>query len=58
MSRKTASVLTRTEPETKAAADKIFEEIGTSTSGAINIFLHKAVEIGGFPFDEIGRAHV
>ena len=51
MSSKTASVLTRTEPETKAAADKIFEEIGTSTSGAINIFLHKAVEIGGFPFD-------
>ena len=50
MSAKTASVLTRTEPETKAAADLLFERIGTSTSGAINIFLHKAIEEGGFPF--------
>ena len=51
MSTKTASILTRTEPETKQAADLIFERIGTSTSGAINIFLHKAVEAGGFPFE-------
>ncbi|MBQ8992069.1 type II toxin-antitoxin system RelB/DinJ family antitoxin [Candidatus Saccharibacteria bacterium] len=51
MSSKTASILTRTEPETKAAADSIFEQLGTSTSGAVNVFLHKVVEVGGFPFE-------
>lgn len=51
MSTKTAQILARTEPETKAAADLVFERIGTSTSGAINIFLHKAIETGGFPFE-------
>lgn len=50
MTQKTATILTRTEPETKAAADELFAELGTSTSGAINIFLHQAVKAGGFPF--------
>lgn len=50
MAQKTATILTRTEPETKAAADELFAELGTSTSGAINIFLHQAVKSGGFPF--------
>lgn len=51
MSTKTASVLIKTEPEIKSAAEEIFAKIGTTTSGAINIFLHKVVEIGGLPFD-------
>lgn len=51
MSNKTATILTRTEPETKEAADILFEKIGMSTSTAVNVFLHKAVEVGGFPFE-------
>ena len=50
MSAKTASVIARTEPETKKAADKLFAKLGLTTSAAINIFLHKAVEEKGFPF--------
>ena len=51
MSGKTATILTRTEPETKAAADAIFDKIGMSTATAVNVFLHKAVEVGGLPFE-------
>ena len=47
---KSVTILTRTEPEVKQAADHLFEEIGISTSGAINIFLRRAVKAGGFPF--------
>lgn len=47
---KSVTILTRTEPEVKQAADHLFEEIGISTSGAINIFLRRAVKTGGFPF--------
>ena len=50
MSAKTASVIARTEPETKKAADELFEKLGLTTSSAINIFLHKAIEEKGFPF--------
>lgn len=51
MTTKTATILTRIEPGVKTAADTLFERIGTTTSGAINIFLHKAIEEGGFPFE-------
>lgn len=51
MTTKTASILIRTEPEIKEAADQLFNRLGSSTSSAINIFLRKAIEIGGFPFE-------
>ena len=47
---KTATILTRTEPEVKEKADKIFARLGLTTSGAINIFLHQTVEEQGMPF--------
>ena len=50
MSAKTATILTRTEPQTKEAADAIFARLGLTTSGAINIFLHQSIETQGMPF--------
>ena len=50
MTTKTATILIRTEPETKSAADVILERLGFSTSGAINMFLHQVVEEKGLPF--------
>lgn len=32
-------------------SDALFKELGMSLNTAINIFLRKAVSIGGFPFD-------
>ena len=50
MSTRTATILTRTEPQTKEAADAIFARLGLTTSGAINIFLHQSIEEQGMPF--------
>ena len=50
MTTKTATILTRTEPETKEAADKLFSRLGMTTLGAINVFLHQAIEERGMPF--------
>lgn len=47
---KTATILTRTEPETKRAADILFSKLGMTTAGAINIFLHQAIEERALPF--------
>lgn len=41
----------RTSKETKAAAEKIFEELGISTSTAFNIFLRAVIRENGLPFD-------
>ncbi|MBQ6375675.1 type II toxin-antitoxin system RelB/DinJ family antitoxin [Candidatus Saccharibacteria bacterium] len=51
MTSKAATILTRTEPETKQAADAIFARLGMTTSGAINIFLHQSIERQGLPFE-------
>lgn len=32
-------------------SDKLFKALGMSLNTAINVFLRKAVSIGGFPFD-------
>lgn len=50
MTTKTATILVRTEPEIKENADRILSEIGLTTSGATNIFLHQVVQEGGLPF--------
>lgn len=50
MTTKTATILVRTEPEIKESADRILSEIGLTTSGATNIFLHQVVQEGGLPF--------
>lgn len=40
-----------TNAETKQAAEKVFEEIGMNITTAINIFLKKAIQYKGIPFD-------
>ena len=47
---KTASVTVRLEPDIKSMAEKIYSDFGITISDAINIFLHKSVQIGGLPF--------
>lgn len=41
----------RIDPETKLRAAEVFEEIGLTTSAAINAFLKAVVREGGMPFD-------
>ncbi len=41
----------RTNAETKQRAAEIYARWGLSLSDAINAFLVKSVEVGGFPFD-------
>ncbi len=41
----------RTSKETKAAAEKIFDELGISTTTAFNIFLKAVIRENGLPFD-------
>ena len=41
----------RTSKETKEAAEKIFAELGISTSTAFNIFLKAVIRENGLPFD-------
>lgn len=47
---KTASITVRLEPGIKSAAEQIYADFGITISDAINIFLHKSVQIGGLPF--------
>lgn len=37
--------------DTKAAADRLFRELGLPTSEAINIFFRKCIRMGGIPFE-------
>ncbi len=41
----------RTTKETKLAAEKIFDELGISTTTAFNIFLKAVIRENGLPFD-------
>ncbi len=41
----------RTSKSTKAAAEKIFEELGINTSAAFNIFLKAVIRENGLPFN-------
>lgn len=40
-----------TDKEVKAAAEKIFEELGLNMTTAINIFLRQAIRENGIPFE-------
>ncbi len=48
---KTASINMRIDPDFKEKVEKLFNELGLSTTEAINIFLHQAVLEGGIPFE-------
>ena len=47
---KTANINVRIEPEVKRRAENLFNSFGISVTDAINIFLHKSIMEGGFPF--------
>lgn len=47
----TAKINVNTDPETKQAAERIFEELGMNMTTAINVFLKKAIQYKGIPFD-------
>ena len=48
---KTANINIRIDPETKASAEQLFSSFGITVTDAINIFLHKSLMEGGFPFE-------
>ena len=48
---KTETIQTRVEPEIKEQVEKILNELGISTTEAINIFLHQIIRYRGIPFD-------
>ena len=41
----------RIDPELRAQSEALFSEPGMSLGTAINVFLKKALRVGGFPFD-------
>jgi len=48
---KTSALSIRVDKYTKEDADRLFAELGLSTSAAINIFLKQSVRMGGIPFE-------
>ena len=46
----TIPIQIRVDKETKEEATELFEELGTSMSGAVNMFLKQCVNTGGIPF--------
>lgn len=40
----------RVEPEIKSMAEQTFRDLGLTTADAVNVFLRKAIDAGGFPF--------
>jgi DNA-damage-inducible protein J len=47
---KTANINMRVEPRIKKGAERIFSNYGLTVTDAVNIFLHKALMVGGLPF--------
>lgn len=47
----TISFRVKSQPEIKAEAQAIFEEIGLDVSTAINLFFRQTIRTGGIPFD-------
>ena len=47
---KTDMLHIRIEPEIKTMADQTFRELGLTTADAVNVFLRRAIDAGGFPF--------
>ena len=41
----------RIDPVLRSQSEALFSELGMSLGTAINVFLKKAVRVGGFPFD-------
>lgn len=52
---KSAIIQVRTDKQTKDKAGAIFEELGMTTSSAVNVFLKKVIKEGGIPFDLVTK---
>ena len=50
ISAQTSNLTVRLDKQVKQDAEKLFNELGMTLSGAINIFLHQALEVEGLPF--------
>lgn len=48
---KAANIYVRVKPEVKEQAEQVFDNFGMTVSEAVNIFLHKAIMVGGIPFE-------
>jgi DNA-damage-inducible protein J len=48
---KTATIHTRIEPEIKSQVDNILNELGISTTEAINLFFRQVIRYRGIPLD-------
>ena len=48
---KSAMIRARVEPELKAEVDKIFQELGLTTTEAITLFYHQVKARKGIPFE-------
>lgn len=48
---KTASTYIRLDPQVKNDAERIFAQYGMTLSQAVNIFIHQARNVGGWPMD-------
>ncbi len=46
-----ATFCLRMDDKVKEESEKIFSELGMNLTTAINVFLRKAIQTGGFPFD-------
>ena len=46
-----SSLTVRTNGSVKREAQKIYSDLGLDLSSAINVFLKKSIEYGGFPFE-------
>lgn len=50
-----ANINVRTDVETKQAAEKVFNAVGMNMTTAINVFLKKAIQYKGIPFDVVAE---
>lgn len=48
---KTAAISMRVDPTVKSDAESLFNSFGLTLADAINVFLHKSIQVGGMPFE-------
>lgn len=48
---KTAAISMRVDPVVKSDAESVFGSFGLTLADAINVFLHKSIQVGGMPFE-------
>ena len=57
MMAKIATVRARIEPELKEEVEKLFKELGISTTEAINLFYRQVKLRNGFPFSVVNHTY-